>query len=174
MPEDSPCNPERPSWYLYLFLTDSTSQDEVQANQEWVLFLRPEAERGGCGLPPKSGGQGTSAHDHSPPGMMKWPGWGRGGGVVEDHGGAPNRSRLAWPLGEGVGSEPVPSLACNDAGEFYVRGGSCMAEEYSVAFAVNTSSILHDTLSPLLLSSPEFASTTMRVAADVDSNTRRH
>ena len=151
--EDSPCNPERPAWYLNLHLTDSTWEDEpeMQAVVPWVLFLRPEDDRRRCGLlPPESGmsiTRGASAHHHDSPGM----GWGRGGagGVFED-GEAPDRNRLAWPLGEGVGCEPVPSLACNGAGEFYVRGGSCMAKEQSLAFVVNTSSILIDTLSPLL------------------------
>jgi hypothetical protein len=158
VPEDSPCNPKQSSWYLFLYLSDSTSQDdlvEVQANVEWVLFLRPEAERGRCGFLPKSGVQGASAYHHSAPGI----GWSRGGGVVEDEE-ASDRNRLEWPLGEGVGFKAVPSLACDDEGEFYVRGGSCMAQEHSVAFAVNTSSVLYDTLIPILLSNPEFVHTT--------------
>ena len=158
VPEDSPCNPEQSSWYMFLYLSDSTSQEdevEVQAKVEWILFLRPEAERGGCGFLPQSGVQGASAHHHSAPGI----GSSRGGGVFED-GKALDRNRLAWPLGEGVGFQPVPSLACNDEGEFYVREGSCMAQANSVAFAVNTSSILYDTLTPLLLSNPEIERST--------------
>ena len=123
---------------LILVLEDWTGNEEMEKSMGFekemykVLFLRPSAEQGQCGVAMTSIDVSSDAHDESEIKGLAVTMAGTSAGFKQKVGRAP----FGWPLGNEIGGDPVPSLPCGPSGEFYVLDGSCRHRELDQAFSV--------------------------------------